>query len=449
MERTTCVVVGGGPAGIVLGLLLARAGVTVTVLEKHADFLRDFRGDTVHPSTMTLIDELGLWPRFARLPWKPIETTQVVLDAGSATLGDLRRLRRLGQPHPFVAMVPQWHLLDMLAGAAEEEPGFTLVRDAEVVDLRRAGGRVTGVRWRDRSSAGGAEHELAADLVVACDGRGSRVRELSGLPVHDFPVPMDVWWFRLPRGDGTGDPAGGIGRVSDGRLVVMLDRGDHYQVAYLIPRGADAAYRRQPVQVLRDDMRRLHPWLGDRVDGLRSWDDVKLLAVTLDRLRRWSAPGVLCVGDAAHAMSPIGGVGINLAVQDAVAAARYLGPLLACAPADPAAVDRAAARVQRRRWLPTAATQAAQRVAHRVVVRAVLGATAPTPGGDRLPAPLRLLRRVPALQVVPAYLVGVGVLPERAPMWARRGAQETGPQDAGAKNSSALPSGSVKDSAQP
>jgi 2-polyprenyl-6-methoxyphenol hydroxylase-like FAD-dependent oxidoreductase len=442
-ERTTCAVVGGGPAGIVLGLVLARAGVEVTVLEKHGDFLRDFRGDTVHPSTMTLIDELGLWGRFAALPWKPIEVVSAVLDAGPVRFGDLRRLR---VPHPFVAMVPQWHLLDMLAGAAEEEPTFTLRRHAEVVDLLRRDGRVAGVRWRGTGDGDGAgeEHELRADLVVACDGRDSRVRALSGLPLHDFPVPMDVWWFRLPRGEGD-DPAGGLGRVSEGRLIVMLDRGDHYQVAYLIPRGADAEYRRQPVGVLRDDLRRMLPWLGDRVDGLRSWDDVKLLRVTLDRLRRWSAPGLLCIGDAAHAMSPIGGVGINLAVQDAVATARYLGPVLAAAPADPAAVDRAAARVQRRRWFPTVATQTAQRVAHRVVVRAALGGAGL--GRERLPLPLRLLQRLPALQVVPARLVGVGFLPEHAPAWARR--RPEGPQDASAKNSSALPSGSVNESAQP
>ena len=429
-QRTTCAVVGGGPAGIVLGLVLARAGVEVTVLEKHGDFLRDFRGDTVHPSTMTLIDELGLWDRFARLPWKPIDSVRVVLDAGPAQIGDLSRLR---EPHPFVAMVPQWHLLDMLAAAAEEEPTFTLVRNAEVTGLVRRGGRVTGVR-RDGGS------ELAADLVVACDGRDSRVRELSGLPLRDFAVPMDVWWFRLPRQDD--DPAGGLGRLSDdGRMIIMIDRGDHYQVAYLIARGADAESRRGPVQALRDELERAMPWLGRRVDALGSWDDVKLLRVTLNRLRRWSAPGLLCLGDAAHAMSPVGGVGINLAVQDAVAAARLLAPVLHRADPDPAAVDRAAQRVQRRRWFPTVATQTAQRIAHRVVVRNVLRGGGL--GVGRLPAPVRLVQRVPALQVVPAYLVGVGFLPERAPSWARRS------QPASAKNSSAFPSGSVNESAQP
>jgi 2-polyprenyl-6-methoxyphenol hydroxylase-like FAD-dependent oxidoreductase len=250
-----------------------------------------------------------------------------------------------------------------------------------------------------------------------------------------------VWWFRLPRN--ADDPHGLAGVLGAGHACIAIDRGDYYQIAYIIPRGADAEYRQRPIQALRDDLLELLPWLGDRVDGLASWDDVKLLRVTLDRLRRWSAPGVLCIGDAAHAMSPIGGVGINLAVQDAVAAARVLAPVLATAPPDPAAVDRAAARVQRRRWLPTWVTQTGQRLAHRAVIRAALRGD-DAPGQDRLPLPLRILQRLPALQVIPARLVGIGVLPEHAPSWARREAQ-----DASAKNSSAFPSGSLNDSAQP
>jgi 2-polyprenyl-6-methoxyphenol hydroxylase-like FAD-dependent oxidoreductase len=413
-DRTTCCVVGGGPAGLVLGLLMARAGVEVTVLEKHADFLRDFRGDTVHTSTMTLIDELGLWDRFATLPWKPIEQARVTLDAGTATIGDLSRLHA---PHPFIAMVPQWHLLDLLAGAAEEEPSFRLIREAEVVDLLRDGERVAGVRWRDRTDQ--AEHVLHADIVVACDGRDSLVRELSGLPEFSYDVPMDVWWFRLPRGDGRDNPSGGLGRVTRGRLMVFLDRGDYYQVAYLIPRGTDAEYRRSSVQTLRDELRRLAPWVGDRVDAIGSWDDVKLLQVALNRLRTWSAPGVLCIGDAAHAMSPIGGVGINLAVQDAVATARRLAPVLRDG-RGPEAVDRAARWVQRRRWLPTWLTQSAQQLAHHRVVGSVIGNRDDAPGTTTIPLPLRILQRFPALQVIPARAVGIGVLPEHAPSWARR-----------------------------
>ncbi len=409
-SRTTCAVVGGGPAGLFLGLLLARAGVAVTVLEKHADFLRDFRGDTVHPSTMTLLDELGLWPAFAELPWKPIERAAVVLDAGAATVADLSRLH---QPHPFVAMVPQWHLLDMLASEAAREPTFTLLRRARVDGVVRTGDRVTGVRWTD---ADGATHELAADLVVACDGRDSVLRRDSRLPVHDFAVPMDVWWFRLPRGDES-DPAGALARVSGGRMVIMLDRGDHYPGAYLLPHGDDPQRRRAPIGELQESLRTMHPWLGDRVFGVTSWDDVKLLQVTLNRLRRWSAPGLLCIGDAAHAMSPVGGVGINLAVQDAVAAARLLTPALAVPHPDPAAVDRAASRVQRRRWWPTAVTQAGQRIAHRTVIRAALSGRG---GGPRLPLPLRIVSKVRPLQAIPARLIGVGVLPEHAPAAARR-----------------------------
>ena len=464
-ERTTCVVVGGGPAGMVLGLVLARAGVEVTVLEKHADFLRDFRGDTVHVSTMTLLDELGLWDRFATLPWTPIRQARVTLDAGTVTMADLSRLH---QPHPFIAMVPQWHLLDLLAGAAGEEPTFTLRRRTEVLDLERdATGRVSGVRIAERADDGSrtGEHTLHADLVVACDGRDSTVRAHSGLRARTYDVPMDVWWFRLPRhdaaGDGPEDPGGGLGRATDGRLVVLLDRGDHYQVAYLIPQGADEAYRRRPVSVLRDDLRRVLPWLGDRVDALTSWDDVKLLQVTLDRLRRWSAPGVLCIGDAAHAMSPIGGVGINLAVQDAVAAARVLAPVLAPVPGgrgavDPAAVDRAAARVQRRRRWPAALVQGVQRILHARVIGSVVGEGGTAPGTDSIPLPLRLLTRFPFLQVIPARAVGVGVLPEHAPAFARRPPLPVVPpvagdavQPASAKNSSAVPSGSLNESAQP
>ncbi|MFC5065183.1 FAD-dependent oxidoreductase [Actinomycetospora atypica] len=408
MERTTCCVVGGGPAGMVLGLLLARAGVEVTVLEKHGDFLRDFRGDTVHTSTLTLLDELGLWPRFDRLPYRALTRVRVRLDGGEVTMADLTRL---DEPHPMIAMTPQWHLLDMLATAAQEEPTFTLRMRTEVTGVVRDGGRVTGVRLGDGT-------ELAADLVVACDGRDSRVRAESGLPLKRYDVPIDVEWFRLPRH--ADDPDGGLGRVGRGRFMVLLDRGDYYQCALVIGKGTDARLRSGSIQGLRDLLADMNPWMVGRLDSLESWDDVKLLEVSLDRLRRWSSPGLLCLGDAAHAMSPIGGVGINLAVQDAVAAARVLAaPLLA---ADAAGVARASTAVQRRRTAPTVITQTAQDLAHRRVVAPMLDAAPGEKDATSIPLPFRVVQRFPVLQWVPARLVGVGALPEHAPDFARRSA---------------------------
>ena len=357
-ERTTCLVVGGGPAGMVLGLLMARAGVEVTVLEKHADFLRDFRGDTVHASTLALLDELGLGERFARIPHRLLDRMQVQLDNGSFPVADLRRLPGA---HQHIALVPQWDLLDLLADAAGEEPTFTLRRNAEARELLYDGHRVAGVRYVDWET--GAEHELRASVTVACDGRGSTVRAAAGLRPRSFGVPMDVWWFRLPRRDD--DPPGGVGRFTRGHFCVLIDRGDYWQCAYLIRKGSDAALRAAGIEELRRRFATLLPWLGDRVDSLRSWDDVRLLDVRLERLRRWDRDGLLLIGDAAHAMSPVGGVGINLAVQDAVAAARVLGPAMASGGVVPRSVLR---KVQRRRWWPTVLVQGFQRLAHRVVL---------------------------------------------------------------------------------
>ena len=258
-ERTTCLVVGGGPAGMVLGLLMARAGVEVTVLEKHADFLRDFRGDTVHASTLALLDELGLGERFARIPHRLLDRMQVQLDNGSFPVADLRRLPGA---HQHIALVPQWDLLDLLADAAEEEPTFTLRRNAEARELLYDGHRVAGVRYVDRET--GAEHELRASVTVACDGRGSAVRAAAGLRPRSFGVPMDVWWFRLPRRDD--DPPGGVGRFTRGHFCVLIDRGDYWQCAYLIRKGSDAALRAAGIEELRRRFATLLPWLGDRVD---------------------------------------------------------------------------------------------------------------------------------------------------------------------------------------
>ena len=429
-ERTTCLVVGGGPAGMVLGLLLARAGVQVTVLEKHADFLRDFRGDTVHASTLTLLDELGLGGRFAALPQRRFDRANLQLDQGTVQVGDMRRLP--GRHH-HIALVPQWDLLDLLADAAAAEPTFTLRRNAEVTALLHEGDRVVGARFTDRTD--GTVHELSATLTVACDGRGSAVRAAAGLRPRGFGVPMDVWWFRLPRHDG--DPTGLAGRFSAGRIMVMIDRGDYWQCGYIIRKGQDAALRAEGVAGFRRRLTELVPWVADRVDTLTSLDEVSLLDVRLERLRRWYTDGLLLIGDAAHAMSPVGGVGINLAIQDAVAAARILVPALRQGGPVPVSVLR---RVQLRRWWPTALVQGAQRLAHRRILTPLLrqqGDTAGTggrPGGGdigvtavtreaptaSLPRPFRLLRRFPALQGISARAIAIGPLPEHAPDWARR-----------------------------
>ena len=418
MTDTGCIVVGGGPAGMVLGLLLARAGVRVTVLEKHADFLRDFRGDTVHASTLTLLDELGLGEAFATLPRRLVDQITVQLDSGAVPL----RMNHLPGPHKHIAMVPQWDFLELLASDAEQEPTFTLLRNAEVIGLLTQGGQVVGVRYRDRDPGPnadptpGTEHELRAPLTIGCDGRDSTVRAAAGLHAREFGVPMDVWWFRLPRKDS--DPDGAVGRFSAGHVAVMLDRGDYWQCAYLIRKGSDRRLRAAGIQTLRDEFSGLVPWTEDRIDTVTSWDQVKLLNVSLNRLRRWYTGGLLFIGDAAHAMSPVGGVGINLAVADAVAAARLLAEPLRTGHVGPGELRR----VQRRRWWPTLLIQGGQRLAHRFVLGRTLGEDAggrPAPAAP-LPWPVRVLQRFPMLGTIPAYLVAIGPLPEHAPSWARR-----------------------------
>ncbi|MFM8600435.1 MAG: FAD-dependent oxidoreductase [Mycobacterium sp.] len=400
-DSTTCVIVGGGPAGMVLGLLLARAGVEVTVLEKHADFLRDFRGDTVHPSTLTLLDELGLWERFAQLPKSKLERSVLTVDGRDVTAIDFTRLRL---PHPYVAMVPQWDLLNLLAEAAEAEPTFTLRLRHEVVGVLRSGSRVDGVRYRGPDGEG----ELRADLTVACDGRGSLVREQAGLRTREWPVPFDVWWFRLNRevdGQYTLVP-----RFAPGRLMIMIPREGYFQIAYLIPKGSDARLRARGLQAFRDEVAAMVPEVD--VSQLESWDDVKFLDARLNRLRRWHTDGLVCIGDAAHAMSPAGGVGINLAVQDAVGAATLLAdPLLRRRVS-----ERDLAAVQRRRLPPTVFTQGLQRLLHRRLMAPILNGGSADPSA----ALLNVVRRLPWLSAVPAYIMGVGVRPEHAPPFARR-----------------------------
>ncbi|WP_264051094.1 FAD-dependent oxidoreductase [Mycobacterium parmense] len=400
-DETACLIAGGGPAGMVLGLLLARAGVKVTVMEKHADFLRDFRGDTVHASTLRLLDELGLGSRFALIPHRLIDTIHMEIQNQQVDLD----LTRLPGAHQHIALVPQWDFLEMIASAAEAEPTFRLLRNTQVTGVVRDGGRVAGVTYRD---AAGENRQLRAALTVACDGRGSTVRSAVGLSPHSFGAPMDVWWFRLPRRPG--DPPGLAGVLRAGHAVIVIDRGDYFQIAYIIPKGTDAQMRAEGIGALHRALVAMVPWLGDRVDSLTSFDDVKLLDVQLNRLPRWYADGVLLIGDAAHAMSPVGGIGINLAVADAVAAARMLaGPLL---------TGRVStwrlARVQARRWIPTAMLQAAQRAIHAQVIAAAVA------GSDHAPRGVQLVGRSAALRRLVGYLVAIGPLPERAPAYARR-----------------------------
>lgn len=413
-ERTTCVVVGGGPAGMVLGLLLARAGVHVTVLEKHADFLRDFRGDTVHPTTLDLLDDLGLFERFDALPHSTLTRARVqARDGREVTLVDLSRLPLR---HPYIAMVPQWDFLDLLADAGREEPTFDLRMRHEVTGVVREGGRVVGV---DVTTPHGPAR-LLADLVVACDGRWSLVRRETGLPQREFPVGFDVWWFRIPTRRDLAESL--LPRFNDGEVAIAIPREGYLQVAYLGRKGSDAALRARGIEDFRARIARLLPQVGDDVAGIASMDDVKLLDVRVDRLRRWHAPGVLCIGDAAHAMSPVGGVGINLAVQDAVATARLLAGPLQRAGSDGPVPEADLRRVRRRRLLPTVLVQGLQRVMHAALIDRVLdgGVTGP-------PAALvAVWRRVPALSAIPALLIGVGPRPERIPAWARRAPRAPG-----------------------
>jgi 2-polyprenyl-6-methoxyphenol hydroxylase-like FAD-dependent oxidoreductase len=394
--KVRCCIVGGGPAGMMLGYLLGRAGVDVVVLEKHADFFRDFRGDTVHPSTMQVMDELGLIDGFLKLPHQQLQKMQGLFGGTTIRVADLSRLN---VKYPFIAFMPQWDFLNFLREAGKRFTSLKVMMSTEAVDLIREGGRIAGVRAKTPQGM----IDIAADLTIACDGRHSTLRECAGLQVEDIGAPMDVLWFRA--GKDPNETESLFARVEPGKMMVTFDRGDYWQCAFVIPKGGYEAVRARGLPDLLDDIVRMAPVLKSGISEVKSWDDVKLLTVAINRLEKWAQPGLLCIGDAAHAMSPIGGVGVNLAVQDAVATANILAAKLQSGVPTEAELDA----VQARREFPVKVTQRMQVVAQDNIVSQAL-----KPGGQplKVPLPMRVITAVPWLQGLTARFIAVGVRPE-------------------------------------
>ena len=393
---TDLCIVGGGPAGMVAGLLFARAGVRVTVLEKHGDFLRDFRGDTVHPSTLRIFHELGLLDRLLLRPHDKVQGIGGLVGGVQIELADLSAFDPRWN---FIAMMPQWEFLDFVAEAGREYPNFTLLMEAEGIGLIEEGGRIAGVRYR----RDGRDEVLKGRLTIAADGRHSVLRGVGGLEVRDLGAPMDVFWFRLPKVRTAENDTTGV--FAAGRIIALIDRGDYWQCAYVFPKGMADEVRAEGLDAFRSEIARVAPAVAAEVGAIASWDDVKLLTVSLDRLERWRRPGLLVIGDAAHAMSPVGGVGINVAIQDAVAAANALaGPLAGGEDPDPLL-----ARVEKRRLPAVRITQGFQKaVQNRIISRLLMARDAPFSP----PLPVRMLGRYRFLRRFPAALIGFGYRPE-------------------------------------
>jgi 2-polyprenyl-6-methoxyphenol hydroxylase-like FAD-dependent oxidoreductase len=393
--QTTCCVAGGGPAGIMAGFLLARAGVSTIVLERHKDFFRDFRGDTIHPSTLQIMHELGLLDEFLKLPHEKVRSLRVLVGDTEIQVADFSHLPTVCK---YIALMPQWDFLNFLAKQGRRYPGFDLRMETEATDLIVEGDRVVGLR----AQSPGGPLEIRADLVIGADGRHSTIRERAGFTVTNLGAPMDVLWMRLSRRPGDPEQTGGF--VNYGHLFVTLNRGDYWQCAFVIRKGGYDTVRARGLDAFRAEIVKLAPFLSDRVQELKDWDDIKLLTVAVDRLTQWWRPGLLCIGDAAHAMSPIGGVGVNLAVQDAVAAANILAAPLREGKLTTSDLEA----VQRRRTFAMKVVQAMQLAVQSRIVDPLLDSDKPVTA----PWIVRLFNRFPFLRRIPARIVGIGVRPE-------------------------------------